>query len=106
METLAAASPPPPAAASNTTTYLVSHTVTTTATHARTPPTTHQGSAAATSFITLGDWGGAALVHPQYGINVGNVAKQMAVTSSKLDSQVRHGARARRGQSPPKSRQF
>ena len=30
-----------------------------------------------TSFITLGDWGGAALAHPQYGINVANVAKQV-----------------------------
>ena len=39
------------------------------------------------SFLTLGDWGGAALGDPQYSVNVKNVATQLATTSTAVSAQ-------------------
>lgn len=41
---------------------------------------------AQTSFITIGDWGGAALAEQQYGKNVADVAGAMASQMAKLDA--------------------
>lgn len=45
-----------------------------------------QRAQAQTSFITVGDWGGAALQEQQYGYNVYNVSASMAAASQTLDA--------------------